>query len=201
MKVAKSWDELTVGQYQELHPTFSKEYKNPVDKIIEQLIILTGSSIDEVEQLTVDQLHIIQKDLEFLNKPLDHRLRLKYKINGIRYRFNPDARKLTGGAYMSAMHLAEKDPSTKLHQVLFNIATPCNRFWKPKKVDQAQFYEDHVNDFLNLPMSIAFPIVSFFLTLSQVLTNNIEDYSTQMLLKMNKNLEEVKQDLVNNSDG
>ena len=195
MKVAKSWDELTVGQYQELHPTFEKEYNNPVDKIIEQLMILTGCTNQEVEQLTIDDLNSITKDLEFLNKPLDHKLRLRFKINGIRYKFETNARKLTGGAYMSAMHLAEKDPSTKLHQVLFNIATPCNRFWKPKKVDTAQHYEDHVKDFLNLPMSIAYPIVSFFLTLSEHLTNNIEDYSIRTLQKMNKKLEEDKADL------
>ena len=201
MKVAKSWDELTVGQYQELHPTFEKEYNNPVDKIIEQLMILTGCSNTEVEQLTIDDLNDLTKDLEFLNKPLDHKLRLRFKINGVRYKFETNARKLTGGAYMSAMHLAEKDPSTKLHQVLFNIATPCNRFWKPKKVDQAQHYEDHVDDFLNLPMSIAYPIVSFFLTLSQVLTNNTEDYSIQILQKMRMKLEEDKLDLVSNSDG
>jgi len=200
MKMPKSWDELTVGQYQELHPTFEKEYKNPVDKVIEQLMILTNCSNSEIEALTVDDLHALQEQLTFLNKPIDQRLRAVFKVKGIRYRFEVNARKLTGGAYISAMHLAEKDPNTKLHQVLFNIAKPINRFGRDKKVGK-DFYEDHVDDFKSLPMSVAFPIVSFFLSLCQVLTTRIEDYSIQTLQKMNKNLKEAKADLVSNLDG
>jgi hypothetical protein len=200
MKMPKSWDELTVGQYQELHPTFEKEYKNPVDKVIEQLMILTNCSSDEVEALTVDDLHSLQEQMTFLNKPIDKRLRVIFKVKGNRYRFEVNARKLTGGAYMSAMHLAEKDPNTKLHQVLFNIAKPINRFGRDKKVSK-DFYEDHVDDFKELPMSVAFPIVSFFLTLCQVLTTRIEDYSIQTLQKMNRNQKEAKVDLVQDMAG
>jgi len=201
MKVARSWNELTVGQYQELHPTFNKEYNNPVDKIIEQLMILTGCDLQAVEQLTVDQLTEFQEDLKFLSEPLDERLRLKFRIKGIKYRFEVNASKLTGGAYMSAMHLAEKDPNTKLHQVLFNIAKPINFFGRDKKVDSVQFYEDHVDDFKDLPMSIAFPIVSFFFRLWQTLTADILDYSNESLMMMKETLEEVNRDLVENSDG
>lgn len=195
MKVARNWNELTVGQYQDLHPTFSKEYNNPVDKVIEQLMILTGASIQDVEKLTLDDLNEFQEDLKFLSEPLDERLRLKFRIKGVKYRFEVDANKLTGGAYMSAMHLAEKDPNTKLHQVLFNIAKPINLFGKDKKVDTVQFYEDHVDDFKDLPMSIAYPIVSFFFRHWKVLINDIADYSSEKLMMMNEMLKEVNKDL------
>lgn len=202
MKYPRNWNELTVGMYEKLYPTFSKEYKNPIDKIIEQLMILTGAGIDEVERLKIEDFQDIQKDLQFLNTPIQSKLKKKFWIGWKRFKFETNARKLNGGAYMSAMHIMENDANTKLHQVLFTIAKPINILGREKKIrDYNQYVEDNMESFKDIPMSVAYPIVSFFLTLSKRLTDFTEDYLVDHMQKMNKNLKTIKEDLEKDLDG
>ena len=187
MKIPRNWDELTVGMYERLYPTFTKEYKNPLDKIIEQIRILTDQSKEEVERIQIKEYEQIKQDLEFLNTPIEGKLKKTFWLGWKRFRFETDARKLNGGSYMSAMHIQQNDPNTQLHQVLFNIAKPINWIGREQKIDvYSEYYEDNINKFKDIPMSVAYPIVSFFLILSERLTVFTEDYLIEQLKKMQK---------------
>lgn len=199
MRIPRNWNELTVGQYEDLYPTFTKEYKNPLDKIIEQLMVLSKCSEQEVEQLTIAELEELKKDMEFLNGDIQGRLVKTFKVGGKRYRFETNAKKLKGGSYMTAMHIQENNPHTNLHKVLFNIATPVNWFRRDKKQDID--YEEEIEYFKDIPMSIAYPMVSFFLLLSKALTVYTEDYLHDQVKQMNQKMMELKEDLVKDSDG
>jgi len=202
MKIPRNWSELTVGMYEELYPTFSKEYKNPVDKVIEQIMILTDKSLEEIHALPIEKYQEIQQDLTFLNEPIEAPLKKKFWIGRRRYKFETNARKLNGGSYMSVMHIQENDPNTKLHQVLFTIAKPINILGKEKKIgDFSEYYEDNIESFKEIPMSVAYPIVSFFLTLSKRLMDFTEDYLVDQMSKMTENLDQTRKDLAKDLDG
>ena len=201
MKIPRNWDELTVGMYETLYPTFTKEYTNPLDKIIEQIRILTGLSKEEVERISIQDYQQIKQDLEFLNTPIEGQLKKKFWIGWKRYKFETDARKLNGGSYMSSMHIQQNEPNTQLHQVLFTIAKPINWIGKEQKIDNySEYYEDNIDSFRNIPMSVAYPIVSFFLILSERLTAFTEDYLIEQLKKMQKMNQDNLKDL-KDSDG
>lgn len=202
MKYPRNWNELTVGMYEQLYPTFSKEYKNPLDRIIEQVMILTGANIQDVERLTIEEFQSIKQDLEFLNTPIEERPKKRFWVGWKRYKFETNAKKLTGGSYMTSMHLMEQDANTKLHQVLFTISKPINLLGRERKIkDYAAYYEDNIESFKEIPMSQAYPIVSFFLTLSKRLMDFTEDYLIEQMSKMNENLKNTKEDLENDTDG
>jgi hypothetical protein len=83
------------------------------------------------------------------------------------------------------------------------LARPYNYSWFRKKYIKL---EDHqtielIDQFKDIPMSVANPIAVFFFNLSTEFTRILNDYSDQKLKEMNKILDQTKTDLLKDTDG
>lgn len=85
--VPTSWDEVTIAKYQNF---YSMDHKAPdeVEYYLRALSALTGEPIEELENLTPDQIKQAAKSLQFLFSFPDHvQLKKLIKINGERFYF------------------------------------------------------------------------------------------------------------------
>jgi len=65
-----NWDNINVGQYEQLYLTFKKDYKFLPDKIHDQLVIITGDNSDEVWKYGIQKIVELTKKWDFINKPI-----------------------------------------------------------------------------------------------------------------------------------
>ena len=61
MKIPKSWDDITIGQYIELKPVLDADWDNPISELIHLLAVLLKKSTQEVGKLNVKEYINIKK--------------------------------------------------------------------------------------------------------------------------------------------
>ena len=200
MKLPKNWKDITLGQYVDLLPSAFKDM-NDIEKIIHSLSILTSQRKAKIRGLSIDKTKELNKKLSFLEemptgKPVD-----KFKLNGVWYRVEPNANKMSAGSYITTMHIfqdLDKDPEKiekNLHIILAQVVQPIKRKgfkWVNYEIDRMKIAEDFYND---LSMQVAYPICVFFCHLSKHLIPIIEDYSTKTLKRTMKELTQMEKDL------
>jgi len=202
MNLPRNWKDITIGQYINLLPS-SYKGMNEVEKVIHSLSILTEQSKDEIRKLSIDQAKELNSKLDFLNELPKEHYKATFKLNGVRYRVEPNANKMSAGSYITTMHLFQdlaNDPEKiekNLHIILAQVVQPIKRKWFKwvnYDIDRMQIAEDFYN---GLSMEVAYPICVFFCNLSKHLTPIIDDYSTRTLSKIQEELTEVQKDLNN----
>ncbi len=193
-----TWNNITVEQYSKLYPTLKTEGMKDlelIDNAILQMSILKRITIEEAQYTTTKEVQEIQ---DFLKSPLPTKIHRFWKCNGIRYEFNIHADRLRGGGYIGIMNGIKDDPIKSLHLNLFNMCKPVKfglKGWTPYKFQQYEI-QDRIEEFKQMPISVAYPIAVFFLNLSKHLTESTPDYLTSQMKKMKNKLDEIKADLV-----
>jgi len=202
--IPKNWKEVTIELFTKLYPTFKTEEMTDteiVDNKIKQLSYIKGISLEDAEMCTVSEGNKVK---ELLALPIPTKIVKLFKLNGITYRFNISSNDLNAGGYIGVMNAIKEDPIKNMHVTMFNLATPVKYSWWRAKWVGYDFNPSEVGDrleeFKQLPISIAYPIAVFFLTLSKVLTPVTQDYLSQSLEIMKKSLKETEEDL-RSSDG
>lgn len=197
--IPKNWKDVNIELYSKLYPTFKTKGMTDteiIDNKIKQLSLIKGISLEDAEKCTTLEANRIK---ELLELPLPTKIVKYFKLNGVTYRFNINANELEAGGYIGVMNAIKDDPIKNLHVSLFNLATPVKYKWYRAKWVAYEFepseVEDRMNDFKQLPMSIANPIAVFFSTLSKVLTPVTQDYLSQSLKILKTSLDETKEDL------
>lgn len=197
--IPKDWSQITIEQFVKLYPTFKTEGMTDtqiIDNKIKQLSIIKGIDLKQAELSTTSEAKEVK---ELLEQPFNDKIVKYFKHNGITYRFNTSANELNSGGYIGVMNAIKDDPIKNMHVSMFNLATPVKYSWLRSKWVDYKFkpseVSDRMNDFKTLPISFAYPIAVFFLTLSKNLTSVTEDYLSQSLKMMNKELTEIKEDL------
>lgn len=202
--IPKDWKGISIETFVKLYPTFKKgDLTNDeiIDIKIKQLSIIKGISYEDAELCSVKEAQEVKKLLEL---PLPTKIVSKFKIGKYTYRFNIDANNLKAGGYIGIMNSIKDYPIKNMHVTMFNLATPIKfNYLKGKWVEynfKPNEVNDRIEDFKQMPISIAYPIAVFFLTLLKNLTENTPIYLTKKMKKMTKKLNEIKSDL-KNSDG
>lgn len=211
MKIPKSWDELTIGQYIELRPVLNANFDNPITEIIHLLAVLLQQPTQEVCKMTVDDYLNVRNDLSFIwETELPREIQRRFKVNGKWYEVVTNARQLNGGQYISLVTKLKDtngNPDATidmLHQILTSISIPVSKGklgWNKLEIEPT-YYQDTAKEFYDhLPMSIAYPIGVFFYNLSQSLMTAIQDYSNKKLTEAEKIKKEVMEDFLKDGDG
>jgi hypothetical protein len=201
MKQPKNWSDITIRKYIE-RVKLSRKSGSELETI-EQMIKLAAvtfeCSEEEAANIGIDKLNQVNQ-LFKSEKPT--KIVKEIRLNGQHFEFELNPNKLTASQYAGVME-ATKDIDINLHLFLFHLARPYNYSWFRKKYIKL---EDHqtielIDQFKDIPMSVANPIAVFFFNLSTEFTRILNDYSDQKLKEMNKILDQTKTDLLKDTDG
>ena len=201
MKQPKNWSDITIRKYIE-RVKLSRKSGSELETI-EQMIKLAAvtfeCSEEEAANIGIDKLNQVN-ELFKSDKPT--KIVKEIRLNGQHFEFELNPNKLTASQYAGVME-ATKDIDINLHLFLFHLARPYNYSWFRKKYIKL---EDHqtielIDQFKDIPMSVANPIAVFFFNLSTEFTRILNDYSDQKLKEMNKLLDQTKTDLLKDTDG
>ena len=197
--IPKNWKQVNIELFTKLYPTFKTEELTDseiVDNKIKQLSYIKGISLEEAKMCTVSEGNKVK---ELLSLPLPTKIVKLFKLNGVTYRFNISANDLDAGGYIGVMNAIKEDPIKNMHVTMFNLATPVKYKWYrggfvPYEFELSEV-ADRMEDFKQLPISIAYPIAVFFSTLSKVLTPVTHNYLSQSLKILKTSLSETKEGL------
>ena len=231
LTIPSNWNNVTIEGYVAFMKSIGKETETVAELArlqISRVCYLTGCEIEEAQKLTTKEYAKTQR---LVKTPLPVKLKLRFKLNGIRYRViyqhdrmtgersnaiseldaisKLDARKMDGGAYASVMNCAKRGHLDTLHQIMFLLSEPLRWGFRKKwlflgwkSYDFKEYeVEDRINDFKDLPMKVANPIAVFFCSLSKVLTIGLEDYSFSQMKRMTTQMKKLQQELENDLGG
>lgn len=205
----KSWNEVTVETFQELFPILTSEvesgYKRPVI-----ISVLTGKSLKEVKSnYTLKDYKAT--DLSWLHK-FDE---LKsegdtFFIDGVRYSIDKDINNMSGGQYMTFMHILKECEGDEikvvnnLHRLLACLIVKDEKKlfgWKKGSYDDKIFDELSETIKKKCSAAVAYPLSVFFYQVLENLISVMNEFGNQQLDKANKIIEEVAKDLEKHGDG
>lgn len=175
INVPTSWEGVTLRQFQQVNNQL-KEAKERLEKLegrakdkfeyeVECVLIstLTGESVDDIMELSRGSHNHIMNQLAFLSTPIEGKVRNKIKVNGHRYYFEKNAKKINGGQWVSMQHFMEQEDKVdeNLHNLLACFAYRV-KWFRPKY--DGKIHEEVANDMLDLPITFVKPLTDFFLS-------------------------------------
>lgn len=115
------WEELTLGQYQEIERYYSDKKEN--FKITDIIHIMCGKTVDEINEMPLEFLDIISDKLSFMTTPMKSAEPTKeVKINGEKYVIHTEE-KLKVGEYVAADTILKSD----VHNYAALMAILCRK--------------------------------------------------------------------------
>ena len=173
---------MKISQIQEYH---SLGELNTIDKKIEALAIIKGKTIDEIEELQLEEILEEFRKIDFM--PKDTKLKFEFKHKGKRYRLITNPNKLKAHRWVELQELYNGDIIESLDKIIALLAYEVNIFGQKKKEDVTDF-ERKVTDFASLNFDIAHNYALFFSKVYPELLKSTLSY-------LNKDLEEMKSQL------
>lgn len=173
---------MTISQIQEY---YSLGELNTIDKKIEALAIIKGKTIDEIEELSLDEILEEFRKIDFM--PKDTTPQFKFRHKGKRYQLITNPNKLKAHRWVELQELFNGDIIESLDKIMALLAYEVNIFGKKKPEDVTDF-ERKVTDFASLDFGISHNYALFFSKLYPELLKSTLSY-------LNKELEEMKNQL------
>jgi hypothetical protein len=175
INVPTSWEGVTLREFQAVTKQL-KEAKERLETLkgrkreqfnyeVECVLIstLTGVDVDDIMNLTRSSHNYIMNQLAFLSEPIEGKVKTRTKVNGKRYYFERNARKINGGQWVSLMHFLEDEDKIEdnLHNLLACFAYRVKWF---KKTHNGKNHNEVAEDMLDLPITFVKPLTDFFLS-------------------------------------
>jgi hypothetical protein len=192
IELPKDWTQVTLKQFQAIQAML-KDEGDVYQKNTELISILSGKDIKDIEKIALKGYTQILKVLEFINEPIENKLTNTFKLNGKKYKVISDIYKINGGQYITLQHLLKDSESVidNLNQIMAVFAVPYERKWwgwKRGKYDSDQ-HEEIAEEMLQLPISIAQPLSTFFF-------ENWKRSVERMLASSEKQTREIEKELI-----
>lgn len=100
IKIKNNWDEITWRQYEQLEQILSSDIPSDF-KTVHIVSLLTGLSVNQVENMQVTEFQKLLPHLEFLNtEPETHYHKFEYTINDREYIFKGKIDEITTAMYI-----------------------------------------------------------------------------------------------------
>lgn len=172
--VPTSWEAISLRKYQSITALFKEskdkgyglegKEKELHDYHTECALIstLTDVEMDDILALNRNAHTRIMNALSFLSEPIAGKVKTRLKVNGTRYYFEKNAKKITGGQWISIMHFLEDEE--KIDENLHNLlACFASRYkWLRHKYD-GKIHNEVANDLLDMKITDVKPLTDFFL--------------------------------------
>lgn len=160
-KVPVSWDEITLGQFEQIQKFYEGEEERQTD-IREIVHILCNKTVDEVNELPAEFLSIILDKLSFTTeKPEMGENTNKIEIDGEIYQVNV-MEKMKTGEYVATEMILKNDKN----DLAGILAVLCRKEGEPYDSKfENEVLPERKKMFLNLPVTKVMPVCAFFLDL------------------------------------
>ena len=160
MKIAKNWNQVTIGQFQELQlltePTFENQIKT--------VAILTGKSTDAIEELAIVELTAIVKDLGWMATLPNPKDMQTFRIGGTWYYFVVNHNQLAAHQFITVQDLFADNSKWigNLHKIMASLCVRKSMLGISKPVKSEEF-DNLAELFRNrMPISVAYAYTLFF---------------------------------------
>jgi hypothetical protein len=193
MRIPQSYNDLTVGQFQECY--FLLGHNPQLEDWMRVIAILGKTTYEKLEELPRGKLKKLIYQLQFLLKPnLNTKFNKYVGVNGRVYRAIPFANQLnTAQACDLKTFRGEGDIDTVVenaHKLLASIYLPLT--WRGFKYD-GKNHEKIANDFLNVKMGKVFGTLFFYSKVSTKLIETTSNFMSENNKILEDHLKELEQ--------
>lgn len=118
----KTFETLTVGEYQELFAIMRSEMDD-LDKSIECVAVLTGKTAKQVEEMDIQDFNRCNRELAKIFSEVE----IKYKpikfinIGGVKYRICYNPKRMSAGQYIDIMTFGKGNLIENLHKIFASL--------------------------------------------------------------------------------
>lgn len=188
--VPTSWEQITLGQFVKLMRLQEEENKEDVS-LIDIMAVLTGTDKKYIYSLPSDFANTIMAHLLFLNKPLKEEPKAEVIIDGNLYKIN----------YMEKLKFGEyTDANTVMANDKFDyaslLAILCRREGEIYDDDYiAEHLDERIEMWNDQPITVVYPLVCFFLTLSVVSGKHLQHFTTDAEQVIDQSLTHIENSL------
>ena len=203
IELPSSWSEVTVEQFAALQNVMKHDDLHEYEKNVAIISIMSGWSEAEVKKLSLKSYTNIMKSLAFLSSAVEGKLQKYMMANGKKYRIESDVEKLTGGQYITLMHLMKDQDKVmdNMADILALFCIPCKKTWFGWK-DGTYDSEQHntvAADMKKAKMDVVYPLTAFFFESYKNYARSMQVYLAMMakdnLKEAKKKLKRMKVDL------
>lgn len=172
MKIPKKWQEITLGQYQEL---VTIESESPIDLAVQRISILADIDSQEVRNLELELFYELLEDMKFLNTQVDVEWKKTFEFKGKKYGFIPDLNYITTGEWLDA-DAWKNESNLNLHNYAAMLWRPIVAEWEDGyKIEphSPEGFAQRAQTFKELPLTYIQGGLVFFLTFNSSYISSI----------------------------
>jgi hypothetical protein len=179
-----NWKNITIEQLQELA---SINHFEGVERRVHQIAIVKRLDIDEVEEMSLEQILKEVEKLSFLNELPDDKPLFAFKHYNKRYRLITNAQEMNAHHFIELQQIKADDIIENLHKILAMLSYRVDIFNRRVKISKgkiAQDFEQRCEDFKSLRCDIAYSYAVFSLAVYPLLLNATLSYLKQEMSKL-----------------
>jgi hypothetical protein len=181
MKEVKSWNDITVNQYQEM---MLIDTDNEITKFVEQISICLDVDTEEIRKMSYGEYKELQSKMSFLTGEPKAEIELIIEVEGRKYGLIPDMSLVSAGVFIDAEQF-KLEPMANLHNLLALIYRPVLRELPDGEYEieehKAQGFEKRANLFKSLSIETVLGAVLFFSLLGTESSIAFLHYSSQKM--------------------
>jgi hypothetical protein len=203
IQLPSSWSEVTVEQFIALQNVLKHEDLEQYEKNVAIISIMSGWSDSDVRKITLKSYTNVMKNLTFLSSAVEGKLQKHMMVNGKKYRIESDVEQLTGGQYITLMHLMKDQDKVmdNMAEILALFCIPSKKKWF-RWTDGTYDSEQHnkvAEDMKAAKMDVVYPLTGFFFESYKNFAHSMQVFSAltakKELKKAAKQLKHMKADL------
>ena len=181
-----TWNDLTVGQYQQLYKVLKQTDKTNLDVLTEVISICEGYPIDEIDSWEFKKLMDKEKEYLFLEKLDFDKTAKKYiNTNGKRYKFVHKITEIPAARYIESKHFLKGDFIDDIHYLMASCVKPMRKTWRGWVEDKydAKLHSEYAADMQKAKFVEVHNCVVFFYLLFVELIKGLGGYLTKEVTK------------------
>lgn len=181
-----TWNDLTVGQYQQLYKVLKQTDKTNLDVLTEVISICEGYPIDEIDSWEFKKLMDKEKEYLFLEKLDFDKTAKKYiNTNGKRYKFVHKITEIPAARYIESKHFLKGDFIDDIHYLMASCVKPMRKTWRGWVEDKydAKLHSEYAADMQKAKFIEVHNCVVFFYLLFVELIKGLGGYLTKEVTK------------------
>ena len=176
MAVKKTWDDITVKDFQAI---YKLEKEDPEDRLLKLIALVNGIGYDDVLNMPISKLESHFPDIDFLQRePRIPLMKGFYTLDGTKYRIH--TKELTTAQYIDFKQMVDTYAENLARFLTIFIIPEGHRYGDGYDLDKA------AQDISSMPITQARSVADFFLTRCALSTKIFLRYSRVKLRRMER---------------